>query len=392
MYSVNNINRTYHILGLMSGSSLDGLDLAFAKFDISYDADLTTKTKDALLNSVKIKWELLASETLEYSEKWIPRLAELPQQSGLIVMKTHTYFGHYMGELVNKFLVEKNITPDFIASHGHTLYHFPNERVTTQIGDGAALAAITGYPVVSDFRTSDVAMNGEGTPLAPIADRLLFEGYDFYLNLGGIANISCNIDGRFVAFDVGTANQSFNYLAQLTGHKYDNLGMMGASGTKNEPLFDELNEDAYFQKLYPKSLDNSWIKQNIFSIYDKNEATVEDKLRTSYEHLAYQIANSISKIIKKEKLDKRNYSMLISGGGAFNSFLVKLIEKYCNKICNCEVVIPSPETIKYKEALLMGLMGLLRVENIPNCMKSVTGAMHDTIGGAIYQGYKSMIR
>ncbi|MBP7821652.1 MAG: anhydro-N-acetylmuramic acid kinase [Saprospiraceae bacterium] len=389
---MNKTERIYHILGLMSGSSLDGLDLALVKFEIESPSAVLNQNDDQLLDGTKIKWEILATDTIPYSEKWINRLRELPHQSGIVLMKTHTYLGHYMGELVNLFLKDRPILPDFIGSHGHTVYHFPNERMTVQIGDGAALSALTGFPTICDFRTSDVAFDGEGTPLAPIADKLLFPGYDFYLNIGGIANISCNNNGKFIAFDVCTANQAFNHLARQKDLEYDKDGCLGAEGIKNEDLFHHLGSDSYFQKSYPKSLDNSWILQNVLSVYDQYDCSVEDKIRTSYEHLAYQTANAIRKVIKKEDLNQRQYRMLITGGGAFNLFLVQQIQKYVGKVCNCEIVVPPSDIIKYKEALLMALMALLRVENLPNCLKSVTGAMRNSVGGAIYQGYKRMIK
>ena len=173
--------KQYSVLGLMSGSSLDGLDIAWCRFDLAEPGASNNPIED---------WELLLAETLPFSETWVNRLSNLPEQSALTFAKTDTYFGHYMAELVNGFLARHQIEPDFIASHGHTVFHYPEKLMTSQIGDGAALAALTGYPVVSDFRTQDVALHGEGTPIAPAADRYLLDGYDFYMNIGGIANIT----------------------------------------------------------------------------------------------------------------------------------------------------------------------------------------------------------
>ena len=197
--------KTYHSIGLMSGSSLDGLDIAFCKFKVE--------------NDIVLNWELLKAETIPFSEMWYSRLAHLPTQSALVYAKTHVYFGHYMGELVIDFMSRNNILPDFISSHGHTIFHHPDKRMTAQIGDGGALAATTGLMVVSDFRTQDIALGGEGTPLAPAADKYLFNGYDFYLNIGGIANISCNANGKMIAFDIGGANQVlFNNKSETLKH------------------------------------------------------------------------------------------------------------------------------------------------------------------------------
>ena len=175
----NKNSKTYQVIGLMSGSSLDGLDIAFCELKIT----------DSNSN---IDWTLIKAETIPYPEKWQNRLINLPKQDGFIFAQTHTYFGHFLGELVNQFISKHQIDPDFIASHGHTIFHHPDKRLTVQIGDGAALAATTGYPVINGFRTQDIAINGEGTPIAPAADRYLLKGFDFYLNIGGIANITCD--------------------------------------------------------------------------------------------------------------------------------------------------------------------------------------------------------
>lgn len=365
----------YHALGLMSGSSLDGLDLAFCRFIVD--------------NQEITDWQLIVGETLPFSEKWITRLRNLPQQNALTFAQTNVYFGHYLGELVKEFCIKNKVKPDFIASHGHTIFHHPEQRVTVQIGDGAALAAFTGYPVICDFRSQDVAINGEGAPVAPIADQLLLKGYDFYLNLGGIANISADINGEYIAFDIGGANQILNILANEAGLEYDDEGRLAASGTVHEELLNSVNGLPFFQQNYPKSLDNQWVMKNIAPAYVLNQdIPLEDRLHTACLQLAEQINLSIQQIIRRENLAKANYKMLVTGGGAFNKFLMDCIQKACPSI---EVVIPDTPLIAFKEAILMALMGTLRVVNRANCLKSVTGAKRDTIGGAIYQGWKKQI-
>jgi len=365
--------KKYKAIGLMSGSSMDGLDIAYIEFEYKKS---------------HIDWEIVQAETFPYSEMWQSRLINLPHQNALAFSKTHTFYGHYLGELVNEFIAKHKIEPDFIASHGHTIFHNPKENITVQIGDGAATAMITGYPVVSDFRTQDIAIGGEGAPLAPIADKYLLPGYDFYLNLGGIDNISCNINGRFVAFDVGSANQTLNAIAQRMDMAYDDDGRIAKTGELIEPLFKKANANEYYQEAYPKSLANQYVQEELVPLFVNFDALWEDKLRTACEHIAFQIANAISVVIKKENFKKDNYKMIITGGGALNSFLVTCIQKYCEGV---EVLVPDRKIIEFKEAALMALMGLLRIENQTNTIHSVTGAKHDTISGVIHQGFKKLV-
>ncbi|HFB99862.1 MAG TPA: anhydro-N-acetylmuramic acid kinase [Phaeodactylibacter sp.] len=369
--------KTYHVLGLMSGSSLDGLDISFCKY--------------AVKSNAIAHWELLHADTLSFSEMWQSRLVHLPNQSALVYAKTHTYFGHYMGELVNQFLenlpssLKQNFRLDFIASHGHTIFHYPDKRMTAQIGDGAALAAVTGYSVIADFRTQDIAIGGEGTPLAPAADKYLFEGYDFYLNLGGIANISCNVNGKMIAFDIGGANQVLNGLAHLVNQEYDDEGKLAAQGEIVNELLQEVNLNPYFSKKYPKSLDNQWVVNHLLKKYLEHPAPVKNRLRTAVEQLAQQTVNSVLQVIDNEGLTNKKYKMFATGGGVFNTFLMQRMQALFLEKIDLEMVIPKQEIIQFKEAILMGLLGVLRMENIPNCMASVTGAKRDTIGGAIYK-------
>lgn len=365
--------KNYKAIGLMSGSSLDGLDIACIDFEYE---------------NGKVNWNILEAETVPYSEMWQSRLLNLPHQSALAFAKTHTFYGHYLGELVNEFIEKHKIEPDFIASHGHTIFHNPNENFTVQIGDGAAIAAISGYPVVSNFREQDITLGGEGAPIAPIADKYLLPGYDFYLNLGGIDNISCNIHDRFVAFDIGSANQTLNAIAQGMDMEYDHDGRIAKTGELVEPLLKKANANEYYQETYPKSLANQYVQENLVPLFVNFDALWEDKMRTACEHIAFQIAKAISVVIEKEHFIKEKYRMIITGGGALNSFLVSCIRKHCE---NVEVVVPDRKIVEFKEAALMALMGLLRIENKTNTLHSVTGAKHDTFSGAFHQGFKRTI-
>lgn len=374
IHSLNMDNKTYKVIGLMSGSSLDGLDIAYCEFQVA------PKAAQPILS-----WKLIQAETLAYPEKWVARLTHLPVQDGKTLIRTHVYFGRYMAELVNAFIKKHKLQPDLIASHGHTVFHEPERMMTLQIGDGAALAALTGIPVACDFRTHDIALEGEGTPIAPAADRYLFSGYDFYLNIGGIANVTCNANGKFIAFDTSPANQMLNLLANEMGLAYDIGGQIARKGTLDADILFRLNELAYFKADYPKSLDNNWIREHVFPIFNTDAIPIADKLHTATQFIATQLGDSLQNIIQKEGLKQESYRMLVTGGGGFNDYLMECIGEVC-KATNTSVVLPEKEIIDYKEAILMALMGVLRMEHIPNCFSSVTGAKRDTIGGAVYLG------
>ena len=247
-------SKTYQVLGLMSGSSLDGLDIAYCS--ITWEHDRVTN------------WKLIQSETLPFSDQWKNRLRELPNQNAIIFAKTNTYFGHYMASLVNEFIDNYSITDiDFIASHGHTIFHDPEHLISIQIGDGAALASQTGYTTICDFRTQDVALDGEGAPLSPLVDRYMFHDYDFYLNIGGIANVSANIgNDTWVALDCCAANQVLNFLAEELGRAYDDNGSFASRGTVNEKLLRQVSSFSYYSNPYPKSMSNGWIRKKLIPL------------------------------------------------------------------------------------------------------------------------------
>ncbi len=365
----------------MSGSSLDGLDIAYCNFVVEKkDADLVVHD-----------WEILAGDTLEFSEAWEARLSQLPTQNALNFSKTHTYLGHYMGAMVNDFIQQHQIDPNFIAAHGHTIFHDPMGRMTIQIGDGAALAAVTGFPVINQFRVQDIAIDGQGAPVAPIIDKYLLAGHDFYLNLGGIANITCVLADKILAFDVCPANQLLNALANQVNLPYDEDGMIARTGEVLPDLLKTINRADFYKTSYPKSLDNAWSKTAILSQIEPDNKAVPNQLCTFVEHIAYQIAFAIKQVIRKEKVTKKTFSLLATGGGAFNRYLMERLQEHCNEVADIEVIIPSDAIIQFKEAALMAWMGVMRVENVPNVLRTVTGARRDTINGAIHQGWKKMI-
>lgn len=359
----------------MSGSSLDGLDIAYCEFQFE--------------NKELKSWKLLAHHCQSFTREWQERLRELPKQNGYQLMLAHTALGKYMGEAVNDFIAKNPIVkPDFIASHGHTIFHEPSLGMTCQIGDGAALAATTGITAITDFRSMDIAFGGQGAPLAPVADAYLFSEYDFLVNLGGIANVSARLaDDEIIAFDICGANAMLNHIAREIGLEYDPEGQNAAAGKLIKPLFEALNQNDYFKKPFPKSLSNQWVQKQIHEdIAPYTDCSHQDRLFTCVEHIAFQFAASLQEIFELKKLSKtQKYKMLVTGGGAFNNHLIqKMAARFKEKGLNIEIVLPDPEIINYKEAILMALLGSLRMLGIPNSFASCTGASRDTVNGGVY--------
>jgi anhydro-N-acetylmuramic acid kinase len=359
----------YKVIGLMSGSSLDGLDIAHVQ-----------------LEEVRGLWsfEILHADCMPYSEKWA---AALRTAAGLNVgdfLKLNTRYGKYLGEKVNEFIAKHGIDHQvhFIASHGHTVFHEPDNSTTFQLGDGAALAATTSLPVISDLRAMDVALGGQGAPIVPIGDKLLFGEHDYLLNIGGIANICAqNSSLSPVAFDVCPANQILNGLAENEGKTMDEDGAMAAKGLVLPDVLDGLNSEAYYKLPPPKSLSNEVAKGLAFPHLLESSYNTNDLLHTMVRHIAYQVAEAV----KLFPPNKENATMLVTGGGAFNSFLITQISKALEPF-NVTVVIPDANIVKFKEALIMALIGTLRWREDVNVLSSVTGGSRDSVGGALWLG------
>jgi anhydro-N-acetylmuramic acid kinase len=360
----------YRVIGLMSGSSLDGLDMAYCLFTGSESA-----------------WshEILATSWVAYAEDWKLRLKNLDRQDVATFLKGDVDFGRYIGELVRAFISGHGIAAevDFIASHGHTIMHQPERGVTIQVGDGAAIAAVTGLPVVCDFRTADVAHGGQGAPIVPIGDRILFSDYSHCLNLGGIANISCHMDEkRIIGYDICAANSLLDAMAEQIGQPFDEDGKLSGSGQVNDDLLKELNSSAYFEGQYPKSLNAELVRQMIGPAMANQHVTTKDKLATACEHVALQVGSEMHRIYRREGWNQKpDHKLLVTGGGAFNKHLIGRLRAHSP----ISVEAPTPELIKFKEAIVMGLLGVLRMENQVNCLAQVTGARKDTIGGVVHE-------
>jgi anhydro-N-acetylmuramic acid kinase len=364
----------YRAIGLMSGSSLDGLDIVFAEFNESAGS---------------WNFEIKAADCYPYPDDWKNRLQHATELSALDYQLLHVDYGHYLGNEVLRFMEENSLhfQVGLIASHGHTTFHVPSRKMTAQLGDGAALAAETGLPVISDLRAMDLAFGGQGAPIVPIGEKLLLKDYSLFLNLGGIANISFNLPGRYIAFDICAANRVLNLIAAEKGKDYDEGGNIASQGNINEGLLNQLNALSYYDESPPKSLANSFGTDNVFPLVKSFRLSTEDAMRTYVEHIVLQIERSI-KDSGWVAIDDASAKLLVTGGGAFNHFLIERLRKalLAHKI---EVVIPNADLIQYKEALIMGLIGVLRWRQENTTMSSVTGAARDSIGGAVWIGQEA---
>ena len=349
-----------YAIGLMSGTSLDGLDVVYVKFD----------TKN--LSSFKI----LSTETIEYSKSWQQKLHNSINLTKDSIAILHHEYGVYLGEKTQEFISKNNIINlHFIASHGHTALHQPEQGITLQVGDGQQISTATNCKVVSDFRIQDVQLGGQGAPLVPIGDQLLFSEYEACVNLGGFANISYEIDNQRIAFDICPVNIVLNQYSRKLGFKYDNKGMLASMGAVNNELLSALNQLEFYTLNPPKSLGLEWVNKWIAPLLEKQELEPSIVLRTFSEHVAQQI----SKIIYPFE------NVLFTGGGVYNDFLIKRIQD----IGNTNIILPSDNIINYKEALIFALLGLLKLQGKDNCLSSVTGAKKNHSSGRIFTSNNS---
>ena len=349
-------NNKYEVIALMSGTSLDGVDLCYStyykndfwNYNIHYTE--TFKYPESLFNSLKNAINIIAEELLELDVK----------------------LSKYFSKIIKSFIQKNNIQKiDFIASHGHTVFHQPNKKFTLQIGCGATLATKTNIKVINDFRTKDVSLGGQGAPLVPIGDQLLFPEYDYCLNLGGIANISYKENGNRFAFDICPINMGLNYITRKHFNlEYDKNGELAKTGKINQKLFENLNNLEFYKINPPKSLGYEWFEHTFLPLFNKSELNPKDILATLIEHAAIQISNSV----------KSNAKVLITGGGAYNKYFISRL----SAISRANLIIPNNQTVEFKEALIFGFLGVLRDRNEINCLSTVTGAKRDSSGGVIH--------
>lgn len=364
----------YKVIGLMSGSSLDGLDIVFAELEE---------------NKQLWNYKISASECISYNNEWKQKLLNAKNESALNYLLLNVEYAKWLAKQVNQFIDNNNLhhQVQLIASHGHTVFHAPKQNMTAQLGDGATIAALTGINVVNDLRNMDVALNGQGAPIVPLGEKLLFPGYDFYLNIGGIANISSQQKNNFIAFDVCPANRVLNMLSISEGKEFDEDGNIASSGNLHQELFDKLNELNYYDLPFPKSLSNDFGVDVIFPLIQSFNLSTKDALRTYTEHIAFQISNSIKKILRDDAATN-SYKLLATGGGAFNKFLMKILQEKLIDL-RVSIVLPEKAVVEFKEALVMALLGVLRWREENTVLSSVTGATRSSIGGAVWIGQEA---
>ena len=341
--------RELEVIGVMSGTSLDGLDLAWCRFrtdDLSH-------------------FDLLSSKTLPYQESLQQRLADAVNISSEDLFQLDADLGTWFGKQIADFIGDRH-PPDAIASHGHTIFHQPNRGFTVQIGNAAHIKAATGLPVISDFRSLDVALGGQGAPLVPVGDRVLFGEYEYCLNLGGIANISYEKDGDRVAYDITFCNMVLNHLSKRRQMEYDKGGQMASEGKIDANLLNALDKWSYYSQTGPRSLGFEQVSAEIFPLLEG--MGIPDLLHTCVIHITRKIAESCDQSGK----------LLLTGGGAHNDFLRMCLQQ---ELPMLEVIYPERWLVDYKEAIVFALLGTLRIIGQTNVLASVTGASHDSVGG-----------
>jgi anhydro-N-acetylmuramic acid kinase len=348
--------KDFKVIGLMSGSSLDGVDIAYVNF--SHD-------------NKRWFFQIVEAGNIPYTEEWKNKLSEAFNKSEAELKELDIEYGKFLGTVTKKFIKKYEFDPKLIASHGHTIFHAPEKSYTLQIGNGQEIANATGITTINDFRTEDVKKGGQGAPLVPIGDKYLFADFPICLNIGGIANVSYDIDGQRIAYDICMANQMLNYLASKLGYDYDNNGNFARQGIVNQELLNIFNDNAYYDKDAPKSLGREFFEKYQHEIIDNSDLPVKDLLATATEHIACQIVKATDSLEKSK--------MLITGGGAKNNFLIERIRKMSKH----EIVIPDTMIIDYKEALIFAFLGTLKLEGKINVLSSVTGASSDSSSGNI---------
>jgi anhydro-N-acetylmuramic acid kinase len=348
----------YTTIGVMSGTSLDGVDLAHIVFTVKNN-----------------KWEfqIMESETISYTTDWLNKLKIAVDFSEAQLEKLNQDYTQHLASIILSFIEKYDIKNlDAVCSHGHTILHQPQNGFTLQIGNLPEIATIINQTVVCDFRVQDVQLGGQGAPLVPIGDRILFSEYDYCMNLGGFSNVSFEKNKERIAFDISPINTVLNFYANQLGLDYDDKGSISRTGISNENLLKDLNTLDFYQKKYPKSLGFEFVKETILPIIESYSISLEDKLHTFTEHVALQIALA---------LPNKNGSLFITGGGAYNDFLIERIQYHLPEM---KIIIPSQKILEFKEALIFALLGVLKLRGEINVLSSVTGAKTDHSSGIIY--------
>ena len=356
------IKKEYNIVASMSGTSLDGIDLIYVAFKLDGTWNFTIRH----------------GQTVPYPKLWVDKLNNLVNLSSEELKQIDEDYTAYFAAVLKEFISRHHIEPiDFISSHGHTALHQPERGFTYQIGNLPILAELVDQMVICDFRVQDVELGGQGAPLVPIGDKLLFLEYDYCINLGGFANLSSDYNSIRIAYDICPTNIVLNHYVRSMGHDFDDRGQMAKKGTINEQLLAELNALEFYSQNHPKSLGLEWVHAFVFPLIDQYNLKTEDVLKTFTEHIAIQISKEINK--------KESARVLITGGGAYNDYLILRIKSKTKH----KIVIPSKEIVEFKEALIFGLLGVLRIRGENNCLSSVTGAKYDHSSGKIFRPEKN---
>jgi anhydro-N-acetylmuramic acid kinase len=348
----------YNVIGVMSGTSLDGVDLAHIKFK---------------LENNKWLFEIIENQTIGYSKHWVNQLKSAVDFSEKQLQKLNQKYTKLLSNIISSFIEKHEIQNlDAVCSHGHTVLHQPQNGLTLQIGNLPEIATLIHQTVVCDFRVQDVKFGGQGAPLVPIGDRILFSEYDYCINLGGFSNISFEENNHRIAFDISPVNTVLNFYANQLGLNYDDKGQLSRTGKINTDLLNELNALDYYKLKFPKSLGFEFVKEIVLPIIEKYNIPVEDKTRTFTEHIAVQTALA---------LPRKKGLLLVTGGGAYNDFIIERIQLHLPEM---KIIIPSPKILEFKEALIFALLGVLKIRNEINVLCSVTGAKKDHSSGIIY--------
>ncbi len=348
----------YNVIGLMSGTSLDGVDLAHIHFSV---------------HDQKWTFDILESETVAYSPSWINRLKLAVDYSEIELEKINQEYTSLLASVISTFIAKHKIKNlDAVCSHGHTILHQPEKGITLQIGNLPEISTLIHQTVVCNFRVQDVKLGGQGAPLVPIGDQILFSEYEYCMNLGGFSNVSFEENDKRIAFDISPVNTVLNFYANQLGLDYDDKGKLSRTGKTNEDLLHKLNALDFYKRQHPKSLGFEFVKEIILPLIESFEIAIEDKLHTFTEHVANQIALA---------LPSKKGQILITGGGAYNDFLMERIQSHLPEM---EIIIPSPKILEFKEALIFALLGVLKLRDEINVLSSVTGAKKDHSSGFIY--------
>lgn len=347
--------KKYKVIGVMSGTSLDGLDITFIEFK---------KEKE---------WgfKIIHAITIKYSNEWYNKLKTAIDLNENDLNQLDVEYTEFLGKAISNFINNYQIKDiDAVCSHGHTVFHKPEKGFTKQVGNKKELSSILGLTVVCDFRVQDVELGGQGAPLVPIGDELLFNEYDYCLNLGGFANISTN-NGERIAYDICPVNIVLNHYASLLGVDYDDEGQLASQGCVNEVLLKKMNHLSFYELKHPKSLGLEWVQKEFFPLIDDMDLNLKDVLRTLVEHIVFQIANCL----------EENKTLLITGGGVYNSFLISKLKEFKN----VRIKLPKEDVIEFKEAVIFGFLGVLKLKSEINCLSSVTGATKNHSTGVVYK-------